>query len=118
MGLSARHILGFAGVVVFTLLLAPEPATAASEARNCPTEPTQDVPIASGNVYSGPNCAIGIATDLDTFQFSGNKNDVYRIAVSLDGEPYPKNICMDLYDPSGAKMFTGCSDTITAFPLP
>jgi hypothetical protein len=67
--------------------------------------------MVSGDVFSGGNCIVSPGTDVDSFQFTAAKGHIYRLALSLDGEPYPKNICLDLYAPDHSKPFSGCSDT-------
>ena len=58
MRFSTRFVLSLSTLFVFCLI--PRAAFAASEARDCPAEPTQNVPIASGFVYAGPNCIIWV----------------------------------------------------------
>jgi len=97
-------------VIFFSMvLLIPGPALAMSEAKDCPAEPTQNVVITSGTVYAGPNCMISPALDIDSFQFTGASGDTYRMIAAMDGETYPKNICLELYDPNLTKVYSACS---------
>ena len=91
------------------VLLIPGPALATSEAKDCPAEPTLNVPLVSGRVFAGPNCVISPVLDTDSFRFNANNGDTYRIVALMDGESSPKNVCMDVYDPNHAKLASACS---------
>jgi hypothetical protein len=110
MRVSPNFALHMAGVSLFALLLVAQPALAAPEGKPCPAEPTRNVRIVSPDVFAGANCIISPATDLDSFQFIGQKGHIYRIAVTLSDEVYPKNICLEFYT-GVTKIFGGCSDS-------
>ncbi len=99
-------------VCLFTILLVPSRGWAA-QTTNCPTEPAQNVPIASGQTYYGSNCVLMTTGDVDGFQFSGSAGDIYRLVASAPGIGYPNNVCIALYAPglSSAPIFSGCSNT-------
>jgi hypothetical protein len=54
--------------VLFGLLLIPGAALAA--VNNCPVEPAQNVPIADGGIFTGPNCNLYTVGDVDSFVFN------------------------------------------------
>jgi uncharacterized repeat protein (TIGR02543 family) len=83
---------------------------------NCPTEPAQNVPIASGETYQGANCVLSTAGDVDSFQFNASAGDTWRMVTAITSGGYPNNICMRLYAPgnSGTPIFSGCS--VTFYP--
>jgi len=96
-------------VLFSAVLLIPGPALATSEAKDCPAEPTLNVPLISGRVFAGPKCVISPVLDTDSFQFNANKGDTYRILALMDGETAPKDVCFDVSDPNHTKIATGCS---------
>ncbi|MFN7999128.1 MAG: hypothetical protein U0Q18_36240 [Bryobacteraceae bacterium] len=100
---TAAILLGFAPFA--------KPMLAASEARDCPAEPTQNVLITSGYVFAGPACVLSPAADLDSFRFTASAGDLYRLAVAMNGALYPNNICLDVYDPASTRVFSQCSDS-------
>jgi hypothetical protein len=91
-------------------LVSPRLALATSEAKDCPVEPTQNVRIASGDVFYGPNCLISPAADLDSFQFNGKIGELYSLVAALNGGS--NNICLDLYDPNQLQTFSACSNAV------
>lgn len=89
---------------VFALL----PQSAMAGAANCPAEPKSNVPIASGDVYGGTNCVLTTTGDVDSFVFSATAGNIYQL--TLGGlSTNTQNICLALYDPSFAEIFTKCS---------
>lgn len=101
----------------FALLLAPlalvlalfaRPALADTYA-NCPTEPASNVPIASGETFSGSNCNLHTDGDVDSFVFHGTTGETYQLAAAINGAA-PTNICLTLYDPSAMKIISPCSN--------
>ena len=110
MNISLPFTLKFAGLLLTGVLFTLTHARGA-EAKDCPAEPTQNVNIASGDIFMGPNCIITPIGDLDSFRFSGNKDDVYRVAVALNEEAYPNNVCFELYDRTPTRVSVACSNT-------
>ena len=101
-----RSILALAGLL-FTFLLTSQHALAI-KSMNCPKEPATGTPIASGDVYSGSNCELYTADDVDSFVFNANKGDTWRIILAWLGS-YP-GTCMALYDPNGNNVYpTTCT---------
>ena len=80
----------------------------ATTTKNCPVEPKQGVPIASGNTYFGSNCVLNTAADLDTFQFTAAVGDTWSAVVAFGSSP-AIDICMTVLDPSTAIIFSGCT---------
>jgi len=79
---------------------------------DCPVEPKQGVPIASGDVFAGANCTLNLTTDIDSFVFTANSGDIWHFLVASNGDgAYGVDICLTLYNPSAAKVFSGCSNT-------
>lgn len=102
---SCKFLLSLA-VLLFVVLLAPQSALAGTA--NCPTEPKSNVAIASGDVYGGTNCILTTTGDVDSFIFTGNVGDIYQF--TLGGiSTNTQNICLAVYDPSFAEIFSGCS---------
>jgi hypothetical protein len=85
---------------LFGLLLIPRAALAQAKVADCPTEPTQSVPIASGDVYAGANCTLYSPGDVDSFVFSANAGDTYQLTLGYQGGATP--VCLTLYDPNSA----------------
>jgi len=85
---------------LFALLLVPRAALAQATVANCPVEPTQGVPIASGDVYSGANCTLYNPGDVDGFVFSANGGDTYQLTLGYQGGA--TQVCLTLYDPNSA----------------
>ncbi len=79
------------------VVLVPSPGWA-TQTQNCPTEPTQNVPIVSGETYYGSNCVISTTGDVDSFQFNASAGETYRMVAGLGPNP-PTNICLSLYAP-------------------
>jgi hypothetical protein len=97
-------------VLFFATLLVPR-ASAVGVA-NCPTEPKQGVPIASGDVYAGTNCTLNTTGDVDSFVFSANKGDIWHFLVSGNNVfDNGINICLALYSPSAVKIYSQCGNT-------
>ena len=76
---------------------------ATTTTKNCPTEPTSNVSIASGVTYAGTNCVLHTADDVDSFVFSASDGDTYQTIVAYQGGT--NGTCMALYDPNGNKVF-------------
>jgi hypothetical protein len=94
---------------LFGLLFVPMAALAG--AANCPVEPAQGVPIASGDVYAGTNCVLNTPGDVDSFQFRANKGDTYRLAAAEVNEVCNQDIGLTLYDPNQVQVFVGYSNS-------
>jgi hypothetical protein len=86
--------------VLFGLLLIPRAALAQATVADCPNEPTQGVPIASGYVYAGANCRLNTPGDVDGFVFSANAGDTYQLTLGYQSGA--TNVCLQLYDPNSA----------------
>jgi hypothetical protein len=86
------------------LLLAPTAVLA--QVSDCPVEPAPNVSIASGNVFAGPNCVLYTQGDVDSFVFSANSGDTYRLAASEVNEVCDQDIALALYDPNQVRIFT------------
>ena len=77
--------------------------------QNCPTEPTTDVPIVSGETYWGSNCVLRTTGDVDSFQFTASAGDTWSMVLGLGASP-PTDICLTLYAPgSTTPLFSGCT---------
>jgi len=97
-------------LLFFGLLLVPQSAVAVT--MDCPVEPKQGVPIASGYVYAGPNCTLYTTADVDSFVLAANSGDVYRFTVGINTDPGMGNICLILYSPSALLIFSACSNVV------
>jgi len=98
-------------VLLFALVLTPSFGWATAT-KNCPTEPAQNVPIVSGETYSGSNCTISTLGDVDSFRFSASAGDIWTMAAVMVSGGYPNNVCLALFPPgSSTAIFSGCSDT-------
>jgi hypothetical protein len=104
MRISANFAMPLAALF-FGLLLVPHAAQA--QATNCPKEPTQ-TSIADGEVYSGANCVLNALGDIDSFSFSANAGDTYRLTLAMTGT-LSSNICMALYDPTLKSIAFACT---------
>jgi len=93
---STNFALAVAGVL-FGLLLVTQAAMA--QAINCPAEPAR-VPIASGNVFVGPNCVLHTPGDVDSFVFNANNGDVYWLYAAEVNEVCTQDIGLALYGPN------------------
>jgi hypothetical protein len=103
MKLTRNFVLPLAALF-FGLLIAPRSAQA--QVLDCPPEPKQNVAIASGNVYSGANCTLYTAGDVDSFVFTGNSGDIWQPVLGyVSGAT---SMCLTLYNPSQAQIFNGC----------
>src|ERR1022692_2548953 len=91
--------------VLFGLLLIPRAALAA--VNNCPVEPAQNVPIADGGIFTGPNCNLYTVGDVDSFVFNANNGDTYQLVAAVDNGSH--DICLTLYDPNNVDIFSGCT---------
>ncbi|MGO9084903.1 MAG: hypothetical protein ACLQBK_06725 [Candidatus Sulfotelmatobacter sp.] len=96
MKVLTKFVLPLAALL-FAFLLIPQFALAGTA--NCPAEPATNVPIASGDIFVGSNCALRTTGDVDSFVFTGNKGDTWQLAAALNGGP-TANICLTVYDPS------------------
>lgn len=104
MKLTRNFVLPLA-TLFFGLLLIPQAANA--QIANCPKEPTQTT-ITDGEVFAGTNCTLETAGDIDSFVFSANDGDIYQVAAALNGFNF--QICLTLYDPTGAAIASGCTN--------
>jgi len=101
-----RFLLPLAALL-FVVIFSPQAAQAQTSA-NCPTEPKLNVPIADGETYTGSNCVVNTAADIDSFTFTGNQGDTWNLVL---GSSTPKNhdVCLTIYDPSNNKLNSGCT---------
>jgi len=80
---------------------------------DCPVEPKQGVPIASGDVFAGRQLPPSINYGYRFLCVYGKQ----RGHLALSGRKatgagaYGVDICLTLYNPSAAKVFSGCSNT-------
>lgn len=93
--------------LLFGLLSVPRAARADVYA-NCPAEPASNVSIALGETFAGTNCNLYTDGDIDSYVFTGTTGVTYRLAAAINGNP-ASNICLTLYSPSAAKIFSGCT---------
>ncbi len=104
---SLRTFLLPLAALFFVFALLPQAALAGTA--NCPAEPKANQPIASGDVYEGTNCTLNTTGDIDSFVFTGNTGDTWRIATALNGSVLA-NICLTLYDPTFKVIYgPGCT---------
>jgi hypothetical protein len=94
----SRAALLAAVLLIPMFLLAPQAALAQPHLANCPTEPQQNYPIASGDTFSGSNCILNTPGDVDSFVFSANAGDTYEVVLGYQGGG--TNVCLALYDPN------------------
>jgi len=94
-------------VLLPLFVLHPSSSWATTTTKNCPTEPAQNVSIASGVTYAGTNCVLH-PSDVDSFAFSANDGDTYQTIVAYQGGY--NGTCMALYDPNGTKIFPNSSN--------
>ena len=100
-GLSLAALIG-------AVLLLPSSGWA-NTTKNCPTEPTQGVPIVSGETYSGGNCVLNNAGDLDSFTFTASAGDTWSMVLG-DGSTTTPDICLGLLPPgSTTSISLGCT---------
>ena len=96
----------------FVVLLVPTPGLAGTgpTTKNCPTEPTQNVPIVSGETYYGTNCVLSTTGDADEFVFSASAGSTFKMLAGLGASP-ATNVCLTLYAPGvpATTVFSGCS---------
>lgn len=95
---------------LFAVVLTPSSGWATTT-RNCPTEPAQNVGIASGVTYSGSNCVLKTTGDVDSFTFTAAAGDTWDMVLGFNGST-ATNICMSLYAPNsgGTAMYHNCTD--------
>lgn len=92
--------------LLFAVVLAPTSGWANSTT-NCPTEPDQNVPIASGETYWGANCLLKTTGDVDSFTFTAAAGDTWRIVAGLVSST-TANISLSVYAPGSATaIFSG-----------
>jgi len=78
---------------------------------DCPVEPKQGVPIASGDVSQAPT-APQFNYGYRFLCVYGKQRDIWHFLVASNGAgAYGVDICLTLYNPSAAKVFSGCSNT-------
>jgi hypothetical protein len=96
MRIATKFSLCLAGLFLAVILM---PSSLwAHETLPCPTEPAQDVPIASGETYWGPNCALHTKGDVDSFQFKASAGQTWSVVTGLAPSP-ATDICLSLYAP-------------------
>ena len=97
-------------VLLFAVLLMPSSGWA-STTKNCPTEPTQNVPIVSGETYSGTNCVLKTTGDVDSFTFNASAGDTWSVVEGVGASP-KSDVCLTLYAPgsTGTYFFRGCTN--------
>ncbi len=82
----------------------------ATTVKNCPAEPAQNVPIASGVTYSGGNCTISNTGDVESFVFTAAAGDIWDVTIGLTPAP-TANACVSLYAPgSTTPLVTSCTN--------
>jgi hypothetical protein len=107
MRVSTHFTLPLASLLLGLLLVPP---AALARTTDCPVEPASGTAIATGDAFAGPNCTIYNNGDIDSFVFSANNEDTYRLAVGINGAATaPANICLTLYNPSAVQIFSGCT---------
>lgn len=110
MRISTRFSLPLAALL-FAVVLIPSSAWAktGSVTKNCPTEPAQNVPIASGETYFGTNCVLYTTGDVDSFTFSASAGDTWTLVLGPGASP-PTNLCLALYAPGNTTaIFFNCN---------
>jgi hypothetical protein len=90
---------------VFAVLFVPSLGWA-NTSTPCPREPSQNVPIVSGETYSGPSCQLLTTGDVDSFRFKAVGGDIWTGVLGFGSSP-AANICLQLFDPT---------DTLVAGP--
>lgn len=109
MRMSAKYACPLAALA-FGLLLAPR--ASATGIADCPLEPKSGVAIASGDIYAGTNCTLKATTDVDSFVFAASSGDIWHFLVSGNNvAQFGINVCLTVYNPSAAVVFSGCSDS-------
>jgi len=95
--------------LLFAVVLIPSSGWA-TMTKNCPTEPTQNVPIVSGETYWGTNCVLNTTGDVDSFRFTASAGDTWSMAAGF-GASAKSDICLTLYAPgsTGTHLFYGCT---------
>ena len=95
--------------ILFGVVLVPASGWATTS-KNCPVEPTQNEPIASGETFSGSNCILTTTGDVDSFTFKAVAGDTWSMVTGLGASP-KSDICLTLYAPgsTGTPLFTGCT---------
>ena len=84
--------------LLFGFLLVPRAALAQAHVADCPSEPQQNYPIASGDAFAGSNCTLYTPGDVDSFVFNANDGDTYQLALGYQGGA--TNVCLTLYNPN------------------
>lgn len=109
-GSRQRWLVRRAGWLAASLLL-PCVAAPRAHAQNlqCTPEPT-DMVIAYGQTVS---CAIGVVGDVDTFRFSGVAGEMIRLQAVKQTSSSVPTTCLELFDPSGLTIHTGCGTLAT-----
>jgi hypothetical protein len=100
----------FLAALIFATALLPS-SLWANTVKNCPVEPAQNVPIVSGETYSGANCILKTTGDVDSFTFTAAAGDTWSMFTGPEPSP-ASNICLNLFAPgsTGTPIFTGCTD--------
>jgi len=96
----------FLATLLFMLVLLPHPALA--KVADCPKEPAQGVPIASGDTFVGANCTLYSASDVDSFTFKARSGDIWHLLLAQNEAT--QNICLTLYDPSSKSIYSQCTN--------
>ena len=82
---------------------------------DCPVEPAQNVPVASGDVFAGTNCTLNATGEVDSFVFKAKSGDIWHLLAASNGVArYGIGMCLALYDPNLAQVYGGCTNTVRA----
>jgi len=104
---TAKNLSLWLAALLFAIVVIPSTGWAHTSA-NCPLEPaTTD--IVSGKTYSGSNCVLSTASDLDIFTFSSSAGDTWKMVAGSANAGAGFNICLTLNDPNGLTVVSGCS---------
>jgi hypothetical protein len=105
MKVSRNFVLSL-GALLFGFLLIPRAALAGTA--DCPVEPKQNEPIASGDSFAGANCVLNTPGDVDSFVFNGASGDTWQLVLGYQGGA--SNMCLTLYDPNSVIIFPTTSN--------
>ena len=97
-------------VLLVAAALMPSTSWAVTTTKACPQEPKQNVPIGSGDTYTGSNCVLNTTGDVDSFIFTAAAGDTWSMDLGVGASP-TTNICLTLYPPnSTTNIFSGCTN--------
>jgi hypothetical protein len=105
--------------LLFAAVIVPSSGWA-HETLPCPTEPAQDVPVASGETYWGPDCVLNSIADVDSFQFKASAGETWTVVLGL-GPTVNTQITLTLLAPNssgGTHIFQGSTCTYCISPGP